>query len=911
MTQSAEQSGLDWDRLQELFTRALALAPHEREIFLERETADHPALRRELRALIETACDNPTAGALSRAVGAAFVNAVEDQPRNLLGRIVGKYRLVSVLGQGGTGTVYLAERADHQYSAQVAIKIIHQSLSAGNLDSRFRAERQILASFNHPNIARLVDAGETDRRQPYLVMEYVEGEPLDKFCDSRQLDLRERLELFRQICAAVQYAHQNLIVHRDLKPANILVTADGKPKLLDFGIAKLLSSRNAGQTTEMTRVNDRLLTPEYASPEQILGNHITTASDIYSLGVVLYQLVCGLRPYRVPESASQLELERSICISDPERPSAALLNAARNPASAVHALVRARSTSIERLSKQLQGDIDAIILKALRKEPEHRYSSVEQLAADVRRYLAHEPVHARQGNWLYYGQRFARRHTAGVLAGAGFLAFVIGVAIVMSVQRQQISTALAQARIDAQRAETVSDFMLDVFGAADPFVHFGKEPTARSLLEQAARRIQTDLDQQPSVRARLMEAIGRSYRRMGQPERAVPYLSDALRLQRTLSPDQSKLGSTLLELAIAQREAAMYDESDRTFAEALEVIRQFENTNSEGYAQLLSALGRLEMIRSNTEAAQTHFVQALELMRRVRGPEDPEVGAVLIELSGVYMWRDDAQRAEEAARAAVRIFAHVPETHPDRVLAERELAKILLYRNRFDEAAPLFEKALAAQRLLYGDNNAAVAETLGSLAQLRSAQRKYAAAEQLIREALAIHHESGSTIDHEIGFLQTMLAMVILQQNRAAEAEPLLRNTLELLARSLPSDHQYVASAEYYLGESLLGQGKLADAEAVLTASMNRWKRTDAPAWRAARSKNALGEVLYQQGRIAEAEQALVSTFRELANDEGADLDAKERAKERVARFYTARGEAAKLAQLERELTGSLAKAGQ
>jgi tetratricopeptide (TPR) repeat protein len=352
----------------------------------------------------------------------------------------------------------------------------------------------------------------------------------------------------------------------------------------------------------------------------------------------------------------------------------------------------------------------------------------------------------------------------------------------------------------------------------------------------------------------------------------------------------------------------MYEESDRTFARALEIVHELRDTHSEAYALLLSDLGRLEMMRSDIEAAEKHFLAASELMREARGANDPEVGSILVDLSSVYIWKDDLENAERIARAAVQTFARVPETHPDRVIAERELAEILLYRNRLEQAAPLFERALAAQRLIYGQDNPAVAETLGALAQLRSAQGNFPAAEQLLKEALGIHEEAGSTVGHEIGFLQTLLAAVTLKQQRYADAEPLLRDTLDLFARSLPPDHQYVASAEYYLGESLLGQGKLSDAEAVLLASMNRWKRTDAPAWRVARSKNALGEVLYRQGRIGEAEQALVGTFRELMADQGADMDAKERARERVARFYTQRGQAAKFAQLEREVADHVAQ---
>ena len=904
--QAEQETEPDWELVQTLFQQAVALEPQAREAFINRETEHNLALREKLGHLFANDRHTQTS-ALSRAVGCALVDVIHDQRRALVGRVIGSYRLAAILGQGGTGTVYLGERADRQYSGQVAIKIVDSSALQGGLDARFRAERQILANLNHPNIARLLDAGETEDGQPYLVMEYVQGEPVDSYCDSRNLDLRERLQLFSQICAAVQYAHQNLIVHRDLKPANILVTPDGVPKLLDFGIAKLLEgSDNGSPGPALTRINDRLLTPEYASPEQILGDTVTTASDVYSLGVILYELMCGLRPYRVPTSASQLELERYICVSDPDRPSVAVARAANMVDLPIATIASARSSSPDRLSRHLQGDIDSIVLRALRKEAQHRYSSVEQFAADVLRHLASEPVHARQGNWLYYSQRFARRHTTGVIASAFLIVFVVGVAIVMSIQRQQIASALERATQDEERAETVSEFMLNVFSAADPYVHAGKEPTARSLLEEAAHRIQNDLDQHPAVRARLLEAIGRSYQRMGHAERAIPYLEESIHIQRKFEGRGVRLASALMELAIAQREAAKYEASDQTFSEALELVRDLGETRTEARAQLLVDMGRLEIIRSNVDQAELYFTTSLQLMREIRGPRDPEVGAILSELATVMTWKNELEQAEIYAREAARAYARMPETHPDRVIVERTLAQILLYRNRLDESAPLFERTLHTQRLLYGSNNAAVADTLGALAQLRLAQGKYSVAERLLREALGIHESLDTAIPFQIGHLQTLLAIVLLKQERASEADALLRDTLVEYSRSLPADHQYVASTEYYLGEALLAQNRYSDAEAVLLASMNRWKRTDAPPWRVARSKNALGEAVYRQGRAQEAEQILVSTFREL-NSLEADSESKRLARERVERFYRERGEHQKLARLLRDVGSSVA----
>jgi tetratricopeptide (TPR) repeat protein len=740
----------------------------------------------------------------------------------------------------------------------------------------------------------------------------VHGEPVDRYCDRQQLDLTARLKLFVEICNAVQYAHQNLIVHRDLKPANILVTAEGSPKLLDFGIAKLLDTGDAAAMLALTRMNDRLLTPEYASPEQILGRQVTTASDVYALGVVLYELLTGLRPYTVPSSASQLELERSICISDPQRPSTAVRKAievaeASEGESQIAAIALARCLQPDRLQKRLLGDIDAIVMRALRKEPQHRYGSVEQLADDVRRYLSAEPVVARQGNWLYYSQRFVRRHAFGVSAGAFFFLVIVAFAVAMSIQNQRIAAERDRAANEGKSAQAVSEFMLDVFSAAEPFKAQGKEITARQLLEQSGMQVRADKGMRPEVRARLLASIGRAFRRSGDPERSLSYLEDAVHLRRQM-PNGGGLPAAedMSELAITLRALGDMNGSARVIKEAMALCERIGGQRTPTYATLLTNRGRVEFASGDVSRSRQSFEQALALNRLVRGPNDQEIAVVLLDLSLVFMWMDDIPSVERVTRQAVDIFRLTAnDLHPDRVLAETRLGEALLMQNHINEAGVMFESTLEKQRILFGNNSRQVAEVLDSLSQIRRAQGQLAESEQFAAEALNSAVNAMGAEHAYTPYFRTAYASVLMRRAKYTEAERELRHSLDTLAKTRPADHQYVCSAEHLLGEVLLETGRLSDAEAMLTAAMNRWKRTDAPAWRAARSASALGEVLFKEGRMREAEQYLTRAYMELAADDSADRDVRIKARQRVEHFYIANGQREKLNDLMLATSGA------
>ncbi|HEY8538868.1 MAG TPA: tetratricopeptide repeat protein, partial [Steroidobacteraceae bacterium] len=616
-------------------------------------------------------------------------------------------------------------------------------------------------------------------------------------------------------------------------------------------------------------------------------------------------LLTGLRPYVVPASASQLELERSICITDPQRPSVAVRRAIETGPiegqSNIAAIALARRTNPERLQRRLLGDIDAIVMRALRKEPEHRYSSVEQLQADIRRYLSREPVVARQGNWFYYSQRFVRRHAIGVGVSALFLVLVLAFAVTMSIQRQQIAEERDRATQESARAERVSNFMLDVFAYAEPFTSEGKEVTARQLLEQAARSIQSDLSEQPEVRARLLESIAKAFRLQGLTERAVVYYEEALRIRAQAElPLDAQTGSILTQLAITLRQLGRFEEADETLAKALEISKSAGSEQSLAGAELLASLGQLELNRGNLDLASDYLNRSLEVTREVTGARSTNVAAILIDIANVRSWMDDVDGAERAAREALSIYREtVDERHPDHVLAKFLLARVLNLQGRTDDAATLYENALTFQRLVFGEDSGRVSDTMTELAQVRLNQNRVEEAERLMAQALEISRKIRGDTHYITGYLLSGLAQIHYRQGKLSQAEEEIRQSLDIFAASLPPDHQYVASAEYVMGEILLATGRLPDAEAMLTASMNRWKRTDAPAWRAGRSASALGEALYRQGRHDEAEKYLVEGFTSLSAGRGVDQRTRAKARERIAQFYIDTNQRQKFEQLQ------------
>jgi serine/threonine protein kinase len=432
-----------WQRIDQLFDAALEFEPPNRAAFLAAACAEDTELRREVESLLAAI------EASGDFIELPLMTAADDAAVSLAGQSLGPYRLLREIGRGGMGVVYLATRADDEYKKQVAIKLIQPGPPNKDLLRRFRRERQILASLEHPNIARLLDGGTTAQGVPYLAMEYIAGTPITQYCDEQKLSITERLKLFRRVCAAVQYAHQNLIIHRDLKPGNILVTADGEVKLLDFGIAKLLDT-DSGPVASNTTSGLHLMTPEYASPEQIRGEPITTTSDVYALGVVLYELLTGHYPYRFKDR-SLPEIIRVICEQEPEPPSRAISrvethtedNGRSQTTISPETVSRTREGKLDKLRARLRGDLNDISLMALRKNPQQRYRSVEQLSEDIRRHLEGKPVLARKATLAYRAGKFIQRYKTGVAAAAIILVILLG-GIIATLRQASIARQLVR-----------------------------------------------------------------------------------------------------------------------------------------------------------------------------------------------------------------------------------------------------------------------------------------------------------------------------------------------------------------------------------------------------------------------------------------------------------------------------------
>ncbi|WP_150133094.1 serine/threonine-protein kinase [Acidisarcina polymorpha] len=726
-------------------------------------------------------------------------------PNVVIGQRFGAYEILRLIGTGGMGTVYLASRADDLYEQNVAIKLARIPLAGDpGMLSRFRSERQILANLNHPNIGKLLDGGITTTGIPFLVMEYVEGIPIDIFCQHKQLDTAGRLRIFCSVCSAVEYAHKHLVVHRDIKPANILVNAEGLPKLLDFGIAKLLEP-NLGMQAQTV---DRMMTPEYASPEQMRCEPVTTATDVYALGVLLYKLLTGCLPLQLI-TTSPLEAAMVICEQAPAPPSEIVR---RSKAAPPHgAAADAHHT--------LRGDLDNIVLAALSKEPSRRYASVASFAADIDAYFHGYPVKAIAPSWSYRVAKFIQRNKAAASAGAAMLLALSGFTIAMTLERNR-------ANREAETSRHVTEFMTDMFKISDPSVSHGDTITARELLDKASSGIEAGLSKDPQVQARLMRTMGSSYKNLGLYPQSVALLERAVGVQTKLlgNADPETL-QTMSMLGAAYGGLDRYPESEKLLRQTLAEQQRIVGSDNEATMVTLDTLADTLTREGRYAEAEGLLRKVLVAQRRILGPENRALLFSNNRLTDNLRNQGRYVEAENIARDSLAINQRVLGPYDAVTLSSiEELALIVINEGHPEEAEKLDREGLRISTHLYGPDNEHTLLELGDIGDALQEQGRLTEAEPIQREVVEhLRKTAGPKAAHTIEMMTT-LAITLSMEKKFAEAESVSRDALDaslqtLGAASVQSIDNTVNLALILAHEMRSGESEALFKRAVATSS--------------------------------------------------------------------------------------------
>ncbi len=720
---------------------------------------------------------------------------------NAAGRTFGNYTIEREIGHGGMGAVYLASRSDGEFDQKVALKIVRQSVADSHLIDRFRRERQILASLNHPNIAKLLDGGVTEKGEPYLVMEYVEGKPISEYVKSADLALNDRLRLFLKVCGGLSYAHRNLVVHRDIKPDNILVTDSGEPKLLDFGLAKLVDE-SLGFDVDQTQTAFRALTPAYASPEQLRSEQITTASDVYSLGVVFYELLTGVRPFQF-DGMNLNEIIDTVEAGDPVAPSMNPRTSLKNP--------------------DLRGDLDNIALMAVRHEPERRYRSVEAFATDIDRHLNRLPISARPTTFRYAAGKFISRHRIGVVATTLILVLTI-VGLVATVWQAR------KARREKERAESISAFLVGVLRNSDPKLNTlrksGNETTINEALDEGARRIDNgEFDSQPEAKAELEHAIGTIYFSQGKYNEARRFIEQYARFVRDNYPENDPNTVTGMTLwAGLLFDKGDFAESERLFRQYLPILRdeyRRGNIDPSVMSETLNNFAYLRRTQGDSREAEALFRESLDLMPKMSLDGWKRVATTRSTLASVLADQGRFADALATAREAVDEFGKRGDTDsPNYGFSLTVLGGFLTDEHDYAtadrdlrDAESIFARYQSPTSLWFGDNFRNQAISLYFQGRYAEAVVKASAAQKVYEESFGKHYDQYPTV-----LIYKGLSLV--RTGHADEGEQLVRQAYEIRKNSMPPEHFWRAVAESALGECLLLRKKFAEAEPLLRESL-------------------------------------------------------------------------------------------
>jgi serine/threonine protein kinase/Tfp pilus assembly protein PilF len=856
-----------------LFAEAVALPWEQQPAFLARST--DPEVRREVESLLAFA-SRPPAGIAEAIEHAAGALATPD----FGGLRVGPYRLTGRIGQGGMGAVYCAVRDDDQFRQTVAVKMLRFPDGDPAMLQRFLRERQVLAFLAHPHIARLLDGGAwvppgSAEPQPYIVMEYVDGVPLTTYCEQEKATVAERLRLFRNVCDAVSYAHRQLVVHRDIKPGNILVTTNGAPKLLDFGVSKLLHAGMRAGAATLTSTDLLAMTPDYASPEQVRGEPVATLTDVYSLGAVIYELLTGRRPHQMA-THDPLEIARQICEREVTPPG-------------------------------VDGELDMIVLKAMHKDPARRYQSAEQLSEDIRRYLGGLPIIARPDTLTYRAAKFIRRQRLGVAAAAALFVALVGGIGVSTWEARRADT-------EAATANAVNEFLQNDL-LAQASVNMQSRPNTkpdpdlkvRTALDRAGSQIAGKFGAQPAVEASIRETIGFTYFDLGLFPEAQLHLERAFELRhRTLGQDGPESLPGMGALAQLYLYQGKYAQARPLFTRVLELRRRILGPQHRDTLAALNDLGELYSFEGDDARAESLLGEAMEGKRKVLGPEDPETLETMSNLAVVYRIEGKYAQAESLLNKAVEIENRVlgPE-HPNTLTGTYELAVVYMRQGKYAQAEPNYRSVIASYRRTLGEEHPWTLTAMNGLVGVYQAKQKYTEAEALATHVVEVRRRVLGEDHPDTLNSRNLLAELFRRHGKYEQAETLFRSVLESRRRVLGAQHRDTAATLLSLGLVRVLQGKYAGAESPLREALTIYEKLNSAIWSQYYTQSVLGASLAGQQKYAESEPLLLGGYWALVERQNripADWPAVEQAEGWIVRLYTEWGNSAKAAAWREKL---------
>ena len=881
-----------WERIQSLFHDVADLPEPAQRAFLKTACGDDNELAADVLALVEE--DARGTSLLDRDL-AQVANEVLDKvlPALLPFKEFGPYRIKHALGEGGMGVVYLAERID--LGSLVAIKILRDAWLSPARRDRFASEQRTLAQLNHPSIARLYDADTLDDGTPWFVMEYVEGVPLTEYCSQHALSIDQRLQLFRTVCEAVQYAHQHAVIHRDLKPSNLLVKPDGTIRLLDFGIAKQLDSLDTpvGQKgSDQTMTGLRLMTPAYAAPEQIRGEQLGVHTDVYSLGVILYELLAGELPFDLSRLTPG-EAEAMIVGQDPEKPSAVANRMAEGLSATPH---------VPTAGKTAWADLDVLCLTAMHKDTQRRYQSVEALIRDTDHYLNGEPLDARPDTFRYRLGKFVRRNQRAVTAAALVFTVVIGLVVFFTVRLAKARNAALE---EAARTQRIQRFMMNLFQGGDESVGPGDSMRVVTLLDRGVQEAQS-LNSDPRVQAELYQTLGTIYDQLGKFDQADSLLHSALDRRKSLfGPDSTEVAESLIALAQLRSDQAQYDEAEQFARQGLEMSQRHLSPTHPRVGKAMYTLGEVlgnegkydqgievlndavriqsapgaataDLAESLTELANAQFyaghldvsnslnLRVVAMDRQLYGERHPNVAEDLINLGAIQTeWGHYAETERYYRQALDIIQSFYGKDHPETASTMTLLGRSLNAQGRFNESADMLREALGIQERVYGQLHPRVASALGELGKVAMQQGKLDEAEADFKRQADIYRTVYKGKHYYIGAALVNLGGVYMERKQYAHAEQCFQDALQMYADTLPADHLNVAIARIKLGRALVPQHRYQDAEIESVAGYGiLMKQTNPPATWLQNARKDLAEeysALHQPEKAAKFQAELAA----------------------------------------------------